>query len=185
VAAQRPSKGDGPCASAASFEDRHSASKTRVNAVFWRKRPSQLLDSAYLRRMPHQFKLSPDHPAVAYLVRLHANIGGRILENKKEGLRLVESMKHVEHVIRMFNPNYNMRGISVRRRVTGNPWFKRGTLIRHALEVLREGQEALTRSGGHQARKQKRRLRISWRVGRSRRRGFWPCLRHWNWTAWR
>jgi hypothetical protein len=94
--------------------------------------------------MPHQFKLSPNHPAVAYLVRLHADIGGRILENRKEGLRLVESMKHVEHVIRMFDPGYNMRSISIRRRVTGNPWFKRGTLIRGALEVLREAQGPLT-----------------------------------------
>lgn len=94
--------------------------------------------------MPHQFKLTPNHPAVAYLVRLHADMGGRILENKKQGLRLVESMKHVEHVIRMFDPGFNFRAISARRRVTGNPWFRRGTLIRHALEVLREGQEALT-----------------------------------------
>jgi hypothetical protein len=94
--------------------------------------------------MPHQFKPSPNHPAVPYLVRLHADIGGRILQNKKEGLRLVESMKHVEHVIRMFDPDYNMRSISIRRRVTGNPWFKRGTLIRHALEVLRTAGEALT-----------------------------------------
>jgi hypothetical protein len=94
--------------------------------------------------MPHQFKASPNHPAVAYLVRLHADIGGRILENKKEGLRLVESMKHVEHVIHLFDPGFNFKRIAARRRVTGNPWFKRGTLIRHALEVLREAGEALT-----------------------------------------
>jgi hypothetical protein len=53
-------------------------------------------------------------------------------------------MERVEHVIRMFGPDYNMRAISIRRRVTGNPWFKRGTLIRAALEVLRETQEPLT-----------------------------------------
>lgn len=94
--------------------------------------------------MPHAFKASPKHPAVAYLVRLHADIGGRILENKKEGLRLVESMKHVEHVIRLFDPTYNVRGISIRRRVTGNPWFKRGTLFRHALDELRKADKPLT-----------------------------------------
>jgi hypothetical protein len=33
-----------------------------------------------------------------------------ILENKREGLRLAESMKHVEHVIRLFHPTYNIRG---------------------------------------------------------------------------
>jgi hypothetical protein len=70
-------------------------------AVFWRKHHKrENLVIAYLGGMPHAFKVSPDHPAVAYLVRLHADIGGKILENKREGLRLTESMKHVEHVIR-------------------------------------------------------------------------------------
>jgi hypothetical protein len=34
--------------------------------------------------MPHTFKANPDHPAADYLVRLHADLGGRILENRKE-----------------------------------------------------------------------------------------------------
>ena len=38
--------------------------------------------------MPHQFKLSPDHPAIGYLVRLHADLGGKIWENRKEAERL-------------------------------------------------------------------------------------------------
>jgi hypothetical protein len=29
----------------------------------------------------------------------------------------------------MFDPEFNARAISARRRVTGNPWFKRGTLV--------------------------------------------------------
>ncbi len=94
--------------------------------------------------MPHAFKANPDHPAVAYLVRLHADLGGRILENRKEAKRLAESMKHVEAVIRLFNPAYDTRRISVRRRHKGNPWFKRGTLLRHALDVLRKAQGPLT-----------------------------------------
>jgi hypothetical protein len=94
--------------------------------------------------MPHAFKANPDHPAVAYLVRLHADLGGRILENRKEAKRLAESMKHVEAVIRLFNPAYDTRRISVRRRYKGNPWFKRGTLLRHALDALRKAQGPLT-----------------------------------------
>jgi hypothetical protein len=35
--------------------------------------------------MPHTFKAYPKHPAVTYLTQLHADIGGRILENKKPG----------------------------------------------------------------------------------------------------
>jgi hypothetical protein len=37
--------------------------------------------------MPHAFKATPNHPAIAYLVRLHADIGGKIPENKKKGGR--------------------------------------------------------------------------------------------------
>ncbi len=94
--------------------------------------------------MPHAFKSDPNHPAVAYLVRLHADLGGRILENRKEAKCLAESMKHVEAVIRLFDPAYDTRRISVRRRHKGNAWFKRGTLLRHALDVLRKAQGPLT-----------------------------------------
>jgi hypothetical protein len=38
--------------------------------------------------MPHSFKPYPKHPAVAYLIRLHADIGGRILDNKRQAERL-------------------------------------------------------------------------------------------------
>ncbi len=94
--------------------------------------------------MSHTFKASPDHPAVAYLVRLHADLGGKIWENRKEAERLAAAMKHVEAVIKLFDPAYNVRSISVRRRYKGNAWFKRGTLFRHALDVLREAKEPLT-----------------------------------------
>ena len=79
--------------------------------------------------MPHAFKAHPKHPAVDYLVRLHADIGGRIKANKQEAERLAADMKHVEAVLKMFDPTYSVRAISARRRVQGNPWFKRGTLL--------------------------------------------------------
>jgi hypothetical protein len=94
--------------------------------------------------MPHAFKATPSHPAVAYLVRLHADIGGKIIENKKQALRLADDMRHVEAVLKMFDPEYSVRAISARRRVIGNPWFKKGTLYRHAMDVLRTAKEPLT-----------------------------------------
>jgi hypothetical protein len=94
--------------------------------------------------MPHAFKAHPNHPAVDYLVKLHADLGGRIWENKREAERLADAMKHVEAVIKLFNPNYNVRLISLRRRYKGNAWFKRGTLFRHAIDVLRNAQEPMT-----------------------------------------
>ena len=94
--------------------------------------------------MPHAFKATPDHPAIAYLVRLHADLGGRILENRKEAKRLAESMEHVEAVIRLFDPAYNVTRIAARRRYKGNGLFKRGTILRNALDVLRKAEGPLT-----------------------------------------
>ncbi len=94
--------------------------------------------------MPHAFKATPSHPAVAYLVRLHADIGGQILENKKEAARLAASMLAVEHVIKLFNPDFNAKTIAARRRQKTNPWFKRGTLFREALGVLRTAAGPMT-----------------------------------------
>src|SRR5215213_8546080 len=76
---------------------------------------------------------SPFHrPAMQTLERLHSELGGRILENKTEALRLVESMRHVEAVIKMLDP-----------RRQPNPWFKRGTVYRRAVDVLRTATEPL------------------------------------------
>ena len=94
--------------------------------------------------MAPQFKAHPKHPAIDYLVRLHADIGGRIKANRQEHERLAEDMKHVEAVIRMFDPAYNVAAIVQRRRISGNPYFKRGTLFRDALTVLRTAERPMT-----------------------------------------
>jgi hypothetical protein len=77
------------------------------------------------------------------LEQLHAELGGKILENKKEGRRLVAAMKHVEAVLKLLVPGYDVRPITVRRR-KHNPWFKRGTVLRKVLDVLRAADGPLT-----------------------------------------
>jgi hypothetical protein len=52
-------------------------------------------------------------------------------------------MRHVEAVIKMLDPGYSLRAISVKRRQP-NPWFKRGTVYRRAVDVLRTAIEPLT-----------------------------------------
>jgi hypothetical protein len=94
--------------------------------------------------MPRAFKVYPKHPAVTFLANLHADLGGRIQANRKEGERLASDMKHVEAVIRMFDPAYNVRAISVRRRNQRNRWFKRGTMFRAVLDVLKAADGPLT-----------------------------------------
>ena len=47
-------------------------------------------------------------------------------------------------MIKMFDPEFNARAISARRHATGNPWFRRGTLFRGALDVLRTSKASMT-----------------------------------------
>jgi hypothetical protein len=82
-------------------------------------------------------------PAISALERLHSELGGEILENKAEAKRLAANMVHVEAVLKMLQPGYDVRPIAVKRRQP-NPWFKRGTLYRRALDVLRTATEPLT-----------------------------------------
>ena len=88
--------------------------------------------------------MQPNHPILSGLVKLHADLGGRIFENRKLGEKLAQDMKHVEAVIRMFEPSFDVRKIAIRRRQQGNPWFKRGTVFRHAIDVLRTASEPVT-----------------------------------------
>src|SRR6266513_590763 len=52
-------------------------------------------------------------------------------------------MRHVEACIKMLDPSYSLRAISVKRRQP-NPWFKRGTVYRRAVDVLRTATEPMT-----------------------------------------
>jgi hypothetical protein len=80
------------------------------------------------------------------LEQLHAELGGKILDNKKEAERLAQRMKHVEAVLKMLDPAYNVRAIAIRRRKP-NPYFKRGTIFRSVLDALREAGRPLTVRG--------------------------------------
>ena len=57
--------------------------------------------------------MQPNHPILSGLVKLHADLGGRIFENRKLGEKLAQDMKHVEAVIRMFEPSFDVRKIAM------------------------------------------------------------------------
>lgn len=82
-------------------------------------------------------------PAINTLERLHMELGGQILENRQRYDELSHQMRHVEAVIKLLDPTYNLAGIAVKRRQP-NKWFKRGTLYRRALDVLRTATEPMT-----------------------------------------
>jgi hypothetical protein len=86
--------------------------------------------------------------AIATLERLHMELGGKLLENRQAAQDqaaqdLGEQMLHIEAVIKMLDPTFNLARITVKRR-KANGWFKRGTLYGKALDVLRTAEQLLT-----------------------------------------
>jgi hypothetical protein len=82
--------------------------------------------------------------ATRTLTQLHAELAGKIETNRKAGDKLRSQMVQVEAVMKMLDPDFNARAISAKRRNTGNPWFKRGTLYRSAVDVLRRAASPMT-----------------------------------------
>ena len=80
-------------------------------------------------------------PAINTLERLHMELGGQILENRQRHDELSHQMRHVEAVIKMLDPGYNLARITVKRRKP-NKW--RGTLYRRAVDVLRTATGPMT-----------------------------------------
>jgi hypothetical protein len=91
--------------------------------------------------MPHAKILTTQ--ATHTLEQLHAELGGKILDNKKEADRLRQAMVNVEAVLKLLDPDHNLRTIAVRRRKP-NLWFKRGTVWRAVLDILRQAEGPLT-----------------------------------------
>lgn len=90
-----------------------------------------------------QGKILPYH-ALKTLTQLHAELAGKIEGNRKSGDVLRSQMIQVEAVMKMLDPDFNARAISAKRRNTGNPWFKRGTLYRNAVDTLRRSGQPMT-----------------------------------------
>jgi hypothetical protein len=50
----------------------------------------------------------------------------------------------VEAVMQMLQPGFGIASIAAKRRNKSNPWFKRGTLFRSAVDALRRAGRAMT-----------------------------------------
>jgi hypothetical protein len=82
--------------------------------------------------------------AVYTLGLLLAELAGKLLANKREAIRLRTAMLQVEAVVKMLQPGFNVASIAAKRRNKSNPWFKRGTLFRSAVDVLRRAGTPMT-----------------------------------------
>jgi hypothetical protein len=83
-------------------------------------------------------------PALYALIRLHAELHYKIKQNTTEGHALRADMLHVEAVLKLLSPGFNVRTIAAKRKNNPTPLFKRGTLFRAVLGVLREATEPMT-----------------------------------------
>jgi hypothetical protein len=82
--------------------------------------------------------------ALHTLTQLHAELAGKIETNRKHGDKLRAQMVQVEAVIKMLVPDFSVASIAAKRRNKSNPWFKRGTLFRSAVDVMRRAATPMT-----------------------------------------
>jgi hypothetical protein len=82
--------------------------------------------------------------ALHTLTQLHAELAGKIETNRNQGDKLRAQMVQVEAVIKMLAPDFSVAGIAAKRRNKSNPWFKRGTLFRSAVDVMRRAGTPMT-----------------------------------------
>jgi hypothetical protein len=73
-------------------------------------------------------------PVTLALLRLHLDLLRKLERAKLERPSIRIDVWHVECVIRMLEPGITIKQIERRK---PNPWFKRGTMFRSAVEVLR------------------------------------------------
>jgi hypothetical protein len=82
--------------------------------------------------------------AVYTLTQLHAELAGKFLENRNAAVKIKTAMLQVEAVLQMLQPGFSVAAIAAKRRNKSNPWFKRGTLFRSAVDVLRRAATPMT-----------------------------------------
>jgi hypothetical protein len=82
--------------------------------------------------------------AIFTLTQLHAELAGKFAEKRNAGVKIKTAMMQVEAVLQMLQPTFDVRSISAKRRNKSNPWFKRGTLFRSAVDVLRRAEAPMT-----------------------------------------
>jgi hypothetical protein len=82
--------------------------------------------------------------ALHTLSQLHAELAGKFAENRNAGVKIKAAMIQVEAVLKMLQPDFSVCGIAAKRRNKSNPWFKRGTLFRSAVDVMRRAEAPMT-----------------------------------------
>jgi hypothetical protein len=84
---------------------------------------------------------------VSGLVAKRGELAGEAERCRRELHRLAEELGHLDATIRLFDPDYALGGIRVRKRRRGQRWFGSGECQRLVLEVLRDAVGPLSDAG--------------------------------------
>ena len=74
----------------------------------------------------------------------HLRMAGKVPLRRNMRKRLRLAIFQVEAVMKMLSSDVNLRLIAPKRRNTGNPWFKRGTLYRAVIDTPRKATGPMT-----------------------------------------
>jgi hypothetical protein len=77
------------------------------------------------------------------LLEMHATLAGEMQRSNEHFFKIVKQMRAIESVIKMMDPSFKINRIAVRR-MQPSGWFKRGTVTRTCLDVLRKAERPLT-----------------------------------------
>ncbi|WP_436658884.1 hypothetical protein [Acinetobacter sp. P1(2025)] len=80
---------------------------------------------------------------VSGLTKKRAELLGQIEAHQKEIQRISEMLLHVDHTIKLFSPEFDLRSVKSKRTNQRNPYFGRGELQALVLTCLREAQSPM------------------------------------------
>ena len=80
---------------------------------------------------------------ISVLTKKRAELLGQIESHQKEIQRISETLLHVDHTIKLFSPEFDLRSVKSKRTNQRNPYFSRGELQVLVLTCLRESNNPM------------------------------------------
>ncbi len=80
---------------------------------------------------------------ISVLTKKRAELLGRLNHIKKKYNDISETLLHVDHTIKLFSPEFDLRSVKSKRTNQRNPYFGRGELQALVLTCLREAQSPM------------------------------------------
>lgn len=83
---------------------------------------------------------------ISGLVSKRSELAGLLSHYRKEISKISEELSHIDHTIKIFNPEYDLRAIRTKQYRKKNKFFKNGEGNRLVLEILRDSKDSISTS---------------------------------------